>query len=32
MSGFSSENYFCYVLRKYEGKTPSQIRNEINNI
>lgn len=26
MVGFSSENYFCSVMKKYEGKTPETMR------
>lgn len=29
MVGFSSENYFCSVMRKYEGKTPETMRNAL---
>ena len=29
MVGFSSENYFCSVMRKYEGKTPEALRTSL---
>ena len=29
MVGFSSENYFCSVMKKYEGKTPETLRDSL---